>query len=35
MRVRRSVLGNRHVEGAMTRQTSFDADFQRFITEGA
>lgn len=35
MQVRRSVLGDRHVDGAVARQTPFDADFQRFITEGA
>ena len=35
MRVRREVLGDEHVERAQARQTSFDADFQRFITEVA
>ena len=35
MRVRREVLGDQHVDQAQARQTSFDADFQRFITEGA
>ena len=35
MRVRRSVLGDKHVDGAVARQTPFDTDFQRFITEGA
>ena len=35
MRVRRSVLGDAHVERAMASQTSFDAPFQRFITEVA
>jgi 4-carboxymuconolactone decarboxylase len=35
MRVRRSVLGDSHVDGAQARTTEFDADFQRFITEGA
>ena len=35
MEVRRSVLGAAHVDAAGRRQTSFDADFQRFITEGA
>jgi 4-carboxymuconolactone decarboxylase len=35
MSVRRSVLGHDHVERATTRATAFDADFQRFITEGA
>jgi 4-carboxymuconolactone decarboxylase len=35
MRVRREVLGDEHVERAQARTTSFDADFQRFITETA
>jgi 4-carboxymuconolactone decarboxylase len=35
MRVRRAVLGKEHVDRAQDRQTSFDADFQRFITEVA
>ena len=35
MRVRREVLGDQHVDQALARQTSFDADFQRFITETA
>lgn len=35
MKVRRSVLGNAHVDRAESRKTEFDADFQRFITEGA
>ena len=35
MRVRRSVLGDAHVERAMASQTAFDAPFQRFITEVA
>jgi 4-carboxymuconolactone decarboxylase len=35
MRVRREVLGNEHVDRALARQTSFDADFQRYITESA
>ena len=35
MRVRREVLGDEHVDRAQARQTSFDADFQRFITEMA
>ncbi|HTO27071.1 MAG TPA: 4-carboxymuconolactone decarboxylase [Devosia sp.] len=35
MATRRSVLGDTHVNGATARQTPFDADFQRFITEGA
>lgn len=35
MSVRRSVLGDAHVDRAEARKTEFDADFQRFITEGA
>ena len=35
MRVRREVLGDAHVQRAQARQTSFDADFQHFITEVA
>ena len=35
MRVRREVLGDEHVDRALARQTDFDADFQRFITETA
>ena len=35
MRVRREVLGDEHVDRALARQTAFDADFQRFITETA
>ena len=35
MATRRSVLGDTHVNGATARPTSFDADFQSFITEGA
>ncbi len=35
MQVRRGVLGDAHVDGALARTTPFDADFQRFITEGA
>jgi 4-carboxymuconolactone decarboxylase len=35
MRVRREVLGEEHVERAQARQTAFDADFQRYITESA
>ena len=35
MRVRRQVLGDVHVDRAQARQTSLDADFQRFITEMA
>ena len=35
MKVRRAVLGDAHVDRAEGRKTDFDADFQRFITEGA
>lgn len=35
MAVRRAVLGDAHVERATAQATSFDADFQAFITEGA
>jgi 4-carboxymuconolactone decarboxylase len=35
MAVRRSVLGDAHVDRADAAKTSFDEDFQRFITEGA
>ncbi len=35
MRVRTEVLGAEHVDRAAARQTAFDADFQRFITETA
>jgi 4-carboxymuconolactone decarboxylase len=35
MRVRRAVLGDEHVNRTEANQTSFDADFQRFITETA
>ncbi len=35
MAVRRAVLGDAHVDGAERRKTTFDEDFQRFITEGA
>lgn len=35
MFTRRSVLGDAHVDRATAAQTSFDADFQTFITEGA
>lgn len=35
MAVRRSVLGDAHVDRAEAGKTDFDADFQRFITEGA
>ncbi len=35
MKVRKEVLGSEHVERAQARVSSFDADFQRFITEMA
>lgn len=35
MRVRRQVLGDAHVDRAGAAQTALDADFQKFITEGA
>lgn len=35
MKVRRSVLGNAHVDRAEARKTAFDEPFQTFITEGA
>ena len=35
MKVRRAVLGNAHVNRAEANKTSFDADFQQFITETA
>jgi 3-oxoadipate enol-lactonase/4-carboxymuconolactone decarboxylase len=35
MAVRRRVLGEAHVDAAERNKTSLDADFQRFITEGA
>jgi 4-carboxymuconolactone decarboxylase len=35
MKVRKEVLGSKHVEGAQARTSEFDADFQRFITETA
>ena len=35
MKVRRSVLGDAHVNRAEQRKTAFDADFQRMITEMA
>src|SRR5258706_15780664 len=35
MRVRRAGLGDAHVARSQARQTSFDADFQRFIPETA
>lgn len=35
METRRSVLGDAHVDRAEAAKSEFDADFQRFITEGA
>jgi len=35
MATRRSVLGDEHVNGATSRKTAFDDDFQTFITQGA
>ena len=35
MKIRRTVLGDAHVDRAETNKTPFDADFQRFITETA
>ncbi len=35
MTVRRSVLGDAHVDRAEAAKTDFDAPFQSFITEGA
>ena len=35
MKVRRSVLGDAHVDRAEAAKTPFDADFQRYITEAA
>ena len=35
MKVRRSVLGDAHVDRAQKNVTDIDRDFQRFITEGA
>lgn len=35
MKIRRSVLGNAHVDRAEANKTSFDAPFQSFIVEGA
>lgn len=33
--MRRSVLGDAHVDRSLANMTSFDADFQRYITETA
>jgi 4-carboxymuconolactone decarboxylase len=35
LEVRRRVLGDAHVDRAEAGKTALDADFQRFITEGA
>lgn len=35
MKVRREVLGDRHVDRAEANKTALDADFQQFITEMA
>lgn len=35
MAVRRSVLGDAHVDRSLARATGFDADFQEFITKTA
>ncbi len=35
MAVRRAVLGDAHVDRAEARKTTFDGDFQRYITETA
>ncbi|MEO3432856.1 4-carboxymuconolactone decarboxylase [Inquilinus sp. CAU 1745] len=35
METRRAVLGDPHVDGAVSRKTAFDDDFQTFITETA
>jgi len=35
LKIRREVLGDRHVDRAEANKTAFDADFQRFITETA
>jgi 4-carboxymuconolactone decarboxylase len=35
MAVRKSVLGAEHVARAEANKTDFDADYQRYITEGA
>ncbi len=35
IKVRKEVLGSKHVEQALARTTEFDADFQRIITEMA
>ena len=35
MKIRRAVLGDEHVDRAESQKTSFDADFQRYVTETA
>lgn len=35
MKVRRTILGDAHVDAAEARTTEFDEDFRRFITETA
>jgi 4-carboxymuconolactone decarboxylase len=35
MKIRRTILGDAHVDRAAAASTPFDADFQRFITETA
>lgn len=35
LEMRRSVLGDAHVDRSLANMTSFDADFQRYITETA
>jgi 4-carboxymuconolactone decarboxylase len=35
LKIRRSVLGDAHVDRAEANKTEFDADFQQFITETA
>lgn len=35
MKIRREVMGDRYVDQAEANKTSFEADFQRFITETA
>lgn len=35
MKIRRAVLGDAHVDRAEANKTTFDADFQQFITETA
>ncbi len=35
MKMRRAILGDAHVNRSIEKQTEFDADFQRYITENA